>query len=120
MGTLGAALSKMPTLTHKIVLLGEMGVGNTCISIRYYSGKFSVADEPTIGGSFMTKNVWVAEKRKKTSEHEGDFFSQKECKLGSEKFQRLEFLRMEALVENHELTERVAAAVHETDANAGH
>lgn len=46
-----------PTVTHKIVLLGDMGVGKTCISIRYYSGKFSESHEATIGGSFMTKDV---------------------------------------------------------------
>ena len=45
------------TVTHKIVLLGDMGVGKTCISIRYYSGKFSETHEATIGGSFMTKDV---------------------------------------------------------------
>ena len=57
MGAQGAASSNKPTVTHKIVLLGDMGVGKTCISIRYYSGKFSEAHEPTIGGSFMTKDV---------------------------------------------------------------
>jgi small GTP-binding protein len=57
MGAQGASTSDKPTVTHKIVLLGDMGVGKTCISIRYYSGKFSEAHEPTIGGSFMTKDV---------------------------------------------------------------
>ena len=33
--------SNKPTVTHKIVLLGDMGVGKTCISNRYYAGKFS-------------------------------------------------------------------------------
>ena len=33
--------SNKPTVTHKIVLLGDMGVGKTCISNRYYKGKFS-------------------------------------------------------------------------------
>ena len=42
---------------HKIVLLGDMGVGKTCISIRYYSGQFSNNHEATIGGSFLTKDV---------------------------------------------------------------
>ena len=57
MAAQGAIPSNKPTVTHKIVLLGDMGVGKTCISIRYYSGKFSEAHEPTIGGSFMTKDV---------------------------------------------------------------
>ena len=55
MGTPGEA--NKPTVTHKIVLLGDMGVGKTCISNRYYSGKFSDHHEPTIGGSFMTKDI---------------------------------------------------------------
>ena len=49
--------SNKPTVTHKIVLLGDMGVGKTCISNRYYKGKFSDQHEPTIGGSSMTKDV---------------------------------------------------------------
>ena len=49
--------SNKPMVTHKIVLLGDMGVGKTCISNRYYKGKFSDQHEPTIGGSFMTKDV---------------------------------------------------------------
>lgn len=57
----GQAASNKPTVTHKIVLLGDMGVGKTCISIRYYSGKFSEAHEPTIGGSFMTKDIELDE-----------------------------------------------------------
>ncbi len=44
-------------MTHKIVLLGDMGVGKTSISIRYYSGNFSDRHEATIGGCFLTKDV---------------------------------------------------------------
>ena len=33
-----------------------MGVGKTCISIRYAYGKFSNTHEATIGGCFLTKN----------------------------------------------------------------
>ena len=57
MNTPGASASAKPTVTHKLVLLGDMGVGKTCISVRYYSGRFSDANEPTIGGSFMMKDV---------------------------------------------------------------
>ena len=46
-----------PSITHKIVLLGDMGVGKTSISIRYYSGEFSEQHEATIGGCFLTKDV---------------------------------------------------------------
>ena len=54
-------MNQGPQIEHdvlfKIVIIGDTGVGKTCISIRYYSGKFSEAHEPTIGGSFMTKDV---------------------------------------------------------------
>lgn len=43
-------------VNHKIVLLGDMGVGKTCISIRYAYGKFSSTHEATIGGCFLTKD----------------------------------------------------------------
>ena len=33
-----------------------MGVGKTCISIRYAYGKFSNTHDATIGGCFLTKN----------------------------------------------------------------
>lgn len=46
-----------PSFTHKIVLLGDMGVGKTSISIRYYSGNFCEAHDATIGGCFLTKDV---------------------------------------------------------------
>jgi small GTP-binding protein len=49
--------SDKPTVTHKIVILGDMGVGKTCIVNRYYSGVFSNNHDATIGGSFMTKDV---------------------------------------------------------------
>jgi len=53
----GGQPSEKPTVTHKIVLLGDMGVGKTCITNRYYSGHFSNAHDATIGGSFLTKDV---------------------------------------------------------------
>lgn len=43
-------------MNHKIVLLGDMGVGKTCMSIRYAYGKFSNTHEATIGGCFLTKD----------------------------------------------------------------
>ncbi len=48
--------SGKPTVNHKIVLLGDMGVGKTCISIQYAYGKFSNTHEATIGGCFLTKD----------------------------------------------------------------
>ena len=44
------------TCSHKIVILGDMGVGKTCISIRYAYGKFSSTHEATIGGCFLTRD----------------------------------------------------------------
>jgi Ras-related protein Rab-5C len=46
-----------PVVNHKIVLLGDMGVGKTSICNRYYSGEFQNTHEPTIGGCFLTKDV---------------------------------------------------------------
>ena len=54
---MGVKDSGKPSVTHKIVVLGDMGVGKTCISWRYYSGKFTELHDPTIGGSFLTKDV---------------------------------------------------------------
>ena len=42
--------------SHKIVLLGDMGVGKTCLSSRYAYGKFEHTHEATIGGCFLTKD----------------------------------------------------------------
>ena len=49
--------SEKPSVTHKIVVLGDMGVGKTSISVMYQKGEFSETHQPTIGGSFMTKEV---------------------------------------------------------------
>lgn len=49
--------SDKPTVTHKVVLLGDMGVGKTSISLRYYDGTYSDQHEATIGGCFLTKDV---------------------------------------------------------------
>ena len=50
-------MESKPVISHKVVLLGDMGVGKTCICNRYYSGEFSNAHDATIGGSFFTKDV---------------------------------------------------------------
>ena len=46
-----------PVVSHKIVLVGDVAVGKTCISIRYQSGQFSAEHDATIGGCFLTKDV---------------------------------------------------------------
>lgn len=50
-------MESKPVISHKVVLLGDMGVGKTCICNRYYSGEFSNTHDATIGGSFFTKDV---------------------------------------------------------------
>ena len=50
-------LSSKPVVSHKIVLVGDVAVGKTCISIRYQSDKFSSEHKATIMASFLTKNV---------------------------------------------------------------
>lgn len=42
---------------HKIVLLGNSGVGKTCIAHRYTKNTFPESSEPTIGASFYTKSL---------------------------------------------------------------
>lgn len=53
---MAAGFGDKPKVTHKLVLLGDMGVGKTCMAIRYYKGEYSTATEPTIGGCFLTKD----------------------------------------------------------------
>lgn len=58
-------------MNHKLVLLGDMGVGKSCISIRlviqfylisrFVYGKFAATHEATIGACFLTKNVELEE-----------------------------------------------------------
>ena len=38
---------------HKLVLLGESGVGKSTLVIRFVKGKFNEFQESTIGGTFM-------------------------------------------------------------------
>ena len=41
----------------KIVLLGDSGVGKTCIISRYISGNFDESSATTNGASYCSKNV---------------------------------------------------------------
>ena len=49
-GNLSTSDKKM--YNHKIVLLGDMGVGKTCITKVYVSGDFEHTHAATIGGMF--------------------------------------------------------------------
>jgi GTPase SAR1 family protein len=43
-------------LEAKIVLVGNSGVGKTCIATRYKEGKFTSDHKPTVGASYFQKN----------------------------------------------------------------
>jgi len=43
----------------KVVILGDHGVGKTCLMDRYVNNKFSLRYRPTIGADFLTKEVNV-------------------------------------------------------------
>lgn len=45
------------TKTCKIILLGEAGVGKTCIINRYIKNKFTENQDTTIGAAFSSKEV---------------------------------------------------------------
>jgi len=43
----------------KIVLVGDVSVGKTCIALRYVVNNFNVETQSTIGASFLSKTVVV-------------------------------------------------------------
>jgi small GTP-binding protein len=51
-------------LIIKVVLLGETGVGKTCILSRYISNTFKPQMLSTPGANFVTKNVESKDKKK--------------------------------------------------------
>ena len=46
---------------YKIVLIGDSGVGKTCILSRYVKNIFPKNKPPTIGVEFATKTIKLAE-----------------------------------------------------------
>lgn len=42
-------------VNYKVVMLGESGVGKTCIVNKYLKGTFTSANEATIGSNFSSK-----------------------------------------------------------------
>ena len=48
-------------MSHKVVIIGDVGVGKTSILTRYIFGKFSNEMASTLGASFKTKQVIVDE-----------------------------------------------------------
>jgi len=47
----------------KIVLLGDTGVGKTSIALRFTQDTFQTRTNPTIGASFLMKNMVIDEKK---------------------------------------------------------
>lgn len=43
----------------KVVLLGDAGVGKSCLVLRFVTGSFDKYSESTIGASFMSKLITV-------------------------------------------------------------
>ena len=41
----------------KLVLLGESGVGTSCLVLRFVRGVFQADNETTIGAAFLTKTI---------------------------------------------------------------
>lgn len=48
-------------VTHKLVILGDVGVGKSSIVQRFVNGNFIALHEPTIGALFLTKRLRVAD-----------------------------------------------------------
>src|SRR5690349_21351029 len=45
--------------THKILLVGDTGVGKTCLFTRFAEDKFNLGELSTIGVDFKIKNVEI-------------------------------------------------------------
>jgi len=50
--------------SHKVVLIGESGVGKTSIISRYISNTFSSQQLPTTGANFVSKMVLLEDENK--------------------------------------------------------
>eukprot|EP01117_Protostelium_nocturnum_P015792 TRINITY_DN6152_c0_g1_i4.p1 TRINITY_DN6152_c0_g1~~TRINITY_DN6152_c0_g1_i4.p1 ORF type:complete len:145 (-),score=40.84 TRINITY_DN6152_c0_g1_i4:79-513(-) len=50
-------------LDSKIVLLGDSGVGKTSLVQRYVQQNFIENQQPTIGASFLSKTIFLEERR---------------------------------------------------------
>eukprot|EP00694_Reclinomonas_americana_P007141 EC798019.1.p1 GENE.EC798019.1~~EC798019.1.p1 ORF type:complete len:206 (+),score=40.73 EC798019.1:57-674(+) len=50
-------------LDAKIVVLGDTGVGKTCVVTQYTSGSFSADVGPTVGASFLTKKIMLDDRK---------------------------------------------------------
>ena len=56
---LSGASSLPPTAEFKVVVLGDKGVGKTCLVLRFIEGYFAPKQQSTIGAFFLTKKLQV-------------------------------------------------------------
>merc|ERR1711934_1145735 len=50
---------EVPAIDAKVVVIGNTGVGKTCVVLRYVQGKFVMHTASTIGASFMIKKLFL-------------------------------------------------------------
>jgi Ras-related protein Rab-21 len=44
-------------MEYKVVVLGDKGVGKTCLVLRFIEGYFMAKQQSTVGAFFLTKKV---------------------------------------------------------------
>lgn len=49
-----------PPVEFKVVVLGDKGVGKTCLVLRFIEGYFTPSQPSTIGAFFLTKKFTTA------------------------------------------------------------
>lgn len=47
-------------MEFKVVVLGDKGIGKTCLVLRYIEGLYSPKQQSTIGAFFLTKKVTLS------------------------------------------------------------
>jgi Ras-related protein Rab-7A len=52
-------MEKMKKRCFKVILLGDSGVGKTCLIEQYKKAKFSGSNKATIGADFCNKEVFI-------------------------------------------------------------
>ena len=65
----GHSLSRLsggPSQEFKVVVLGDRGVGKTCLVLRFIEGFYSSVQQSTVGAFFLTKKVALEEGQKIT------------------------------------------------------
>ncbi|XP_043703815.1 ras-related protein RABF1-like isoform X1 [Telopea speciosissima] len=56
-GNAGAGASDSKNLRAKLVLLGDSGVGKSCIVLRFVRGQFDPISKVTVGASFLSQTI---------------------------------------------------------------